>query len=196
MLITVIAIMSFGSYAHAAIIWSEDFSDVSDWGVVHDPGGSSTITSDGSLGAMYVDAGANQAAFAPNQIDANFISFDPTKASDYTLNWDIDSLTWSTSWDIAMDEFASDKSYVGTVWNIYPAAGTTAETGSLSKNLSGFSWNASTAYIIPKVDVYTGDPAQTVYFDSMEVDVVPEPATMMLLGSGLMGLLAISRKRK
>lgn len=195
-LIAAIAIMSFAPSTQAAIVWSEDFSDVSDWGVVYDPDGGSTITASGGLGAMYIDKASSQAAFAPNQTDANFISFDPTNASDYTLYWDVDSLTGSVGWDIAMDQFNSGKSHLSTIWNIYPESGNCGETGELSKNLSGFGWDSSTAYIIPKVSVHTGEAAQTAYFDSIEMDVVPEPTTMMLLGSGLMGLFAISRKRR
>lgn len=185
--------------ANAEIVWSEDFSDVYGWGIVYDPGGGSSITSSGGSGAFYVDKGNDQAAFAPLQSDANFIAFDSSKASGYRLDFTVDGLTWSTSYDIAMDEFNSQKQWLSTVWQVYPLQYTTTDTGSLSSSLGGFAWNPDVAYIIPKVNVHTGDPAQTVYFDkmSMALNAVPEPAstTLFFLGSGLFGFRML-RKRK
>ena len=182
----------------AATLWSEDFSNVSDWGIVYDPGSGSTLTASGGLGALYVDKGSNQAAFAPNQADANFIPFDRTNSSEYSLNFIVDHLTWSTSYDIAMDEFNSSKAWVGTIWQVYPVQYTSTDTGSHSRNLGDLTWDSNVAYLIPKVNVHTGDPAQTVYFDNMSMDQnpIPEPASLLLLGSGLVGLLGVSRKKK
>ena len=38
-------------------------------------------------------------------------------------------------------------------------------------------------------------PNSTVYVDDMDFDAVPEPASIALLASGLLGLLGISRKK-
>lgn len=160
--------------ACAETVWSEDFSDVSDWGIISDPGAGSTITASGGSGAMYVDKGKNLAAFGPNTTDANLISFIPTKRSEYTIKWRVNDLTWSVSWDVAIDVFDANKQYLDTVWNIYPSMGSTAEKGEFSKNLGEKTWNIYTRYIKPKINIHTGEPAQTVYFDYIKVEQTPK----------------------
>lgn len=173
LLISLVVILGVGmlaSVTHAETLWSEDFSDVSDWGIISDPGGGSTITAVGGQGVMYVDKGDNIAAFGPNQTDANLIPFVPTKRSEYTIKWRVNDLTWSVSWDVAIDVFDVDKEYLDTVWNIYPSMGSAAEKGEFSKNLGEKTWDINTRYIMPKINIHTGDGKQTVYFDYIKVE--------------------------
>ena len=158
--------------ARAENLWTESFPNVKNWTIVSDPGEGSTITSSGGLAVLYVDKGKTQAAFAPLQTEATTVAFDPSKASEYTISWKIDHLTTSVSWDLAMDEFDANKKYINTVWNIFPIKGNCVSIGEFSKNLGGYVWKPETRYIAPKIDVYTGDPKQTVYVTYIKIDRV------------------------
>jgi len=165
--------------AQADLLWSEDFSDVSDWSVISDPGGGSTITSDGNLGLFYVNSNNTEAAFGPNTGVAPFVP--KSDDSSFTMSFDVDSLTSSTSYDIALDEFDSSHTYLSTIWQVFPSSGTSTFTGSTNINISGLSYNANTAYLMPKIDVHTGNGAQTVRFDSMQFTTIPEPGPLVLM---------------
>lgn len=92
----VLATWTAAARATIITIWSEDFSDVSDWQVIADPGGGSTITSDGNLGQLYVNAGGNLAAFGPKTDGSSaLVLFDPSNKDAYAMNFVVDNLTWS-----------------------------------------------------------------------------------------------------
>lgn len=169
-LFVILEIGMLSTVAHAEILWSEDFADVSDWRIISDSGGGSTISVSDGLGAMYVDKRNSIAAFAPNLNDANLVPFDPMQSSEYTINWKVDHLTKSVSWDISVDEFDADKEYLDTVWNVYPIKSSTASSGEFSQNLGDKSWDSETAYIIPKATIHTGGRRQTIYFSYMNVE--------------------------
>jgi len=153
-------------------LWTESFPNVKNWTIVSDPGEGSTMTSSGGLAVLYVDKGKNQAAFAPVQSEITMVPFNPSNASEYTITWKIDHLTTSVSWDLAMDELDANRKYINTVWNIFPVKGNCASVGEFSKNLGGFIWKKETRYIAPKIDVYTGEPKQTVYVGYIKIDMV------------------------
>jgi hypothetical protein len=184
----VIALLGLTRVASATlIVWSEDFSNVSDWSVISDPGGGSSITSDGNLGSFYVNASNNVAAFGPNHTGTSGLAlFNTANKNDYFLNFTVDSLTWSTSYDLALDEFGADGQYTGTVWQVFPALSTSTDTGSFSVALGAFTYDPGIMYILPKLTVHTGDGGQTVRFDSMSItETVPEPSSVMLFVTGL-----------
>lgn len=181
-------IFLIGVWASAAmadlVIWEEDFSDVSDWGIVYDPGGGASITSDGAEASLFVNAGTSEAAFAPDTAVAPFVPFDPTNSADYTLTFVVAGLTGSTSYDIALDQFSDSNggAFISTVWQVFPSSGTSVSDGLVSVNLGSVSgFDPATQYLQPKINVHTGDGAQTVRFDNMTFSVVPEPATGVLL---------------
>lgn len=184
--------------APADVVWSEDFTDVSDWSIGYDPGGGSTLTTDGSVGQLYVNAGASEAAFVPNSGIKPFAPFDPLQSSQYTLNLTVSSITSSTSYDVALDQFDSSFNFVGTAWNVFPSSGTSVALGSQSVNLGSLSFAANTAYLMPKINVHTGDGAQTVGFDDLNiVTAIPEASSLAMFGiAGVLGSVIAFRRNK
>ncbi len=95
-----------------------------------------------------------------------------------------DDVSWAMGWDfnLAADETADITLILGD-----------------TEPLSGFYLSQTDpATGIPGIDY---SPKQTIYFSSSltvtgGTTPVPEPATMVLLGTGLMGLCAVSRKRR
>ncbi len=177
------------------VIWYEDFSDVGDWQVIYDPGGNSTITSDGNEGLLYVDASASEAAFGPDTAVAPFVPFDPNESDQYTLSFTVAGLTFSTSYDLALDLFsaADGGSFITTVWQVFPTSGTSVDTGFISVNLGDYTFDPATTHLMPKINVHTGDGAQTVRFDDMTFTLIPEPSAAALW---LLGILALGAGRK
>lgn len=178
-LAVVLGLVISAPVVRAEVVWSDNFSDVSKWAVIFDPGSGSAIKSSNGLdgmqtgghiymGAMYVDKGSDQAYFAPGPAGANFIPFDPARKSEYTLKWNVAKLTNSVSWDIAVDEFDANKKYIDTVWGVYTASNEFGKE--FSKNLGNKKWRADTRYIIPKIGIHTGDPGQTAYFSYISVE--------------------------
>jgi len=189
-LISVLA--TAAAVAVADLVWEEDFSDVSDWSVIYDPGGGSSITANGGLGDMYVAVGGSEAAFGL----VTAIPFDTSRKDDYTLLFTVDALTASAEYDIALDEFDSGGGWLNTIWQVFPSSGRSTFTGSDGVNLGAFTYDASTAYLKPKVDVHADAAAQTVSFDSMSMDLapIPEPTSAVLLLVGLLGIGRVRRK--
>jgi hypothetical protein len=180
--VMLVCFLSFVAGARAAVIWSEDFSDVSDWQVILDPGGGTSITSDGNLGLFHVGPASSEAAFGPIPGTAPLVDFVPANKNLYAVDLVVDSLTGSTSYELRLDEFGSSTNYLGTVFGVLAQG---VFTGTTNIALGAFSFNASAVYLLPKVEMFTGDGDQTVRVDNMDFTVVPEPATVLLVVVGL-----------
>lgn len=178
-LILVVALL-FGALTAAAwiTVWDEDFSEVSSWSIIHDPGGGSSISSDGDWGYFYVNAAASEAAF----ITSDRIPFNPGESALYNLYLQVEGVTASTSYDIAMDQFDASYGWLGTIWNFFPTNSTSIFVGETNINMGMFSYNPNTAFLAPKIGVHTGVGVQTVLFDYMAVEMIPEPRTILLVG--------------
>lgn len=185
--------------ACAGVVWSEDFSNVSDWKIGYDPGAGSTLTSDGNVGLLYVNAGASEAAFVPDSAVKPFAPFDPIQKAQYTLSLTVASITSSTSYDVALDQFDSSFNFLGTTWNVFPSSGTSVATGLQNVNLGTLSFDSNTAYLMPKINVHTGNGAQTVGIDDLSISTaaVPEASTSTMFGiAAVMGTVLVLRNRR
>lgn len=185
-------VVAAGAMPLYAAVFQEDFSDTSDWAVSFDPGGGSSVSSDGALGHFYVDAPNSFAVFIPPVSMSTLTEFDPTRAGGYIFSIDVDSVTWSASYMISLDLFDVATNYLGTTWNVVSQ---TAQTGSYSVNLGQFGYGLNTHFITPKVYVFTGDGGQTVSFDSMGVVMIPEPSVFLLMSGGFAALGYMRHRR-
>lgn len=178
--------------AAANLVWQEDFSDVSDWGIMWTQNGAetlATLTSDGTYGSMGVGLTNSGAAFSPTA----FMAFSGSATWDtYTLSFDVPDITGSMSYQVGFDEFDGAQGYLSSV-TIHPQG--TFE-GTTNYSLAGVSWNAGTAYVRPKVSMNTGFGDQTLTINDMQLnDAIPEPTTLALLGLAVGGLMAFRRRR-
>jgi hypothetical protein len=182
------AVMAISSSAQAATVWTESFTNVDSWAVIV---GNGTVTSNGSQGLFNEPDASDNFTTIYDKTAAP--AFNPANKSDYDWAFKTDSITGSMSYEIALDTFNSSLDYINTVYGIQ---NNDTFVGTKTVNLGGFTFDSNTAYISPKVTVHTGLGDQTLTMDYMQLDVIPEPTSMLLLGSGLMGLIAVSRKRK
>lgn len=157
--------------AEAAVLWTEDFSDVSGWRVISDPGGGSEVASNGSSGMLFVQSAHNLAAFGPKPVNSRMIPFDPARKENYSLTVNVSDLSSSVSYDIALDQFDVSRNYVGTVWQVFPSTSTSTFTGSTNVSLGNLCYETNTAYLLPKITVHTGEGRQTVTFKKLEFNV-------------------------
>lgn len=168
-----------GAAGADVIIWSEDFSNVADWLVAweqHVDTGA-TISTDGSFGLMYVERNDSGAAFSPSA----FMAFNEGTWSTYNLSFDVESISWSMSYQVGFDEFDAGYNYVGSV-TVHPQG---TFVGSTNYSLAGVSWDAGVTYVRPKITMSTGDGGQTLTINEIQLAVIPEPGAALLFGLGL-----------
>lgn len=181
----------------AAVLFLEDFTSSSDWVLIFNAqGGAAGVTSQVGVGYFYVDAPNNEVAYGPDPgVLGHFIAFIPGHKASYDVSFTVTELTDSTSYDIRLDQFDANHTYLSTVYNVFPQG---TFVGSTSVNLGAFTFDPSAVYVLPKVTVFTGLGNQEVAFDQLEVDYnfVPEPATVMLMGLGLWSVSAWRRRRR
>ncbi|MDP2942863.1 MAG: hypothetical protein Q8O36_05105, partial [Candidatus Omnitrophota bacterium] len=146
-LVALMAIMAIGSHAQAATIWTEPFTSAADWSV---SGGTGTITSNGTQGLF--DAPNASSSLTGIYDKTKGPAFDPVNKSNYDWVFKTDGVTGSMSYEIALDTFDSSLVYINSVY-VQP---NDTFVGTKTVNLGGFTFNGSTAYISPKVTVYTG----------------------------------------
>jgi hypothetical protein len=176
----------------AIIIWNEDFVDVNNWTVIFDQNGGSTITSDGNLGLFNVPSANNETAFGPIPLSSPLVLFQPNSPQDYNMAFTVDSVSWSMSYDIRLDQFDANTNNVGTVFGVYPQG---TFVGATNINLGAFTFNGSAVFLLPKITVFTGDGGQVFKMDNINFtsSVVPEPSTLLLFLGG-MGVIWMRRK--
>lgn len=171
-----IGLVHWAGISAGEVVWSENFADVNDWQVIADPGGGSSITTDGSQGLMAVSSPAEQAAFGPKPGVAPLVVVGVKQPGALTMSLTVSKLTQSVSYDIALDEFDAGTNYVNTIWQVFPATSTSTFTGTTNVPLGALKFSASTTYVLPKITVHTGEGRQAVGFSRMEFNVSPRPA--------------------
>ncbi|MFH1367623.1 MAG: hypothetical protein ABII64_00715 [Elusimicrobiota bacterium] len=68
------------------------------------------------------------------------------------LHYKVISKTSGLTYDIALDEFNGDGTYINTKWNVVPHP---AKVGSGSVNLTGITYDPGTVYVMPKINIHT-----------------------------------------
>lgn len=191
--VAILILSGFISLSRADIIWLENFSDVSDWQIIFNanPGDASSITSDGSMASLYVETDSSEVAFGLNTGVATLVPFNPVNKDDYSMTFTVDSLTGSMSYDIRLDLFDNTDTYLGTVFGIVPQ-GTFVGTDTI--DLGAFTYDPDTVSVAPKITVFTGLSDQTVVFDQLYFEQIPEPSVALLLAMGLV-LVRLRRNR-
>ena len=195
-MLVVFVLLGFVVGAKADLIWTQDFSNVSNWQVVYNPDSSVTgIQSDGTHGLFSLQASNSLAAFGPNTAVTPLVPFVPVNNANYGFDFITSSLTGSASYDLSLDEFGANTNYLGTVFGVFPQG---TFTGSTNITLGAFSFDPSAVYLLPKLTLYTGNGDQTVGFSKMEFTVVPEPSTLVLslVGFALFGMKGVQRRTR
>ncbi|MDP3787353.1 MAG: PEP-CTERM sorting domain-containing protein [Candidatus Omnitrophota bacterium] len=164
----------------SATVWTADFSNVTGWS----PAEGATFTSDGSAAKLEDTAdGSGVATWAGTHVDyqaGDLITLVVSGVHNAPVN--------DTYWRLSIHQFDIANVYLGEL-ELLPYS---HSTGTFSSSFAGL--NASTVKYDPSLRISTISGTGDATFDNLSV--VPEPASLLLLGSGLLGLISVSRKRK
>lgn len=125
--------------------------------------------------SWWLDDGAAGKLFTLNNVEYSFFGWNWT-----TREWESETLFGSSSSD---DSYGTIISFFGNV-DISPDLVNVNPNGAIKFSLHETSWFCSDG------------TDSMLYVDNVDVSPVPEPATLLLLGSGLAGLAFYRRKRK
>ena len=181
----VIGLVSISTIAHADLLTNPGFENV-------DPIGWASWGDSKYVTDQYRNGAQSGHAWTWDSSDGKFEQWiDVTagveyKASGYIKSTQMtDGAAWiQFQWDGNGTAYESAKLTSVGDWTYFETAFVEAPTGVAT---------AKVAYIL---QAPTNQIANDVYFDDANFDAVPEPASLMLLGSGLLGLFGISRRKK
>lgn len=179
-LISLVIVLGLGILAPAAqaTIWVEDFSNVSDWSAAE----GATFISNGSVATLQ-DSTDGTGVAAWNSTKVPYATGDIISLVVSGVN----SLQ-GTYWRLSAHQFNSSDAYLGELtlldWS--------NSTGTFSSNFAGHHPDLATH--VPALRISTPSGTGDATFDNLSV--VPEPASLLLLGSGLLGLVTFSRRKK
>ncbi len=197
-LVLVIAtLLSLTSTAHAANLLTNsgfETGDSSGWSLWNPGGNTNSVVAGGSGGSAYSNkwdiTGSGTA-------EAVIYQYQPiTTGQPYTFTGDLKSDAVSNAEAFLKIQFHKTSGYSPTGPS-YTSAKLTSASGWTSYSLTTSAAPSDATYAeLGFVLQGLGGGTGSAQFDNGYADVVPEPASLLLLGSGLLGLFGVARKKR